>query len=341
MSANKTAPVTLRTLADQLGLHVSTVSRVLHADPEASHRAASSETFARVRKLADELGYRPNPHATSLRTRRSNLVGVVVPQLSDIVLATIYEGIEESASDYGLSTFVTNTRDDPGLKQIRTEMMLDHRVDGMIFGDASLDPAFLGTVAAKGVPFVLVNRRSGDYPSVTCDDFLGGKLVGEHLLGLGHRDVGVVAGEPYASTGVDRSAGFLAAYAEAGIEIPAYRVTNSGHDARGGHIATEKLLASGPPPSALFAVNDFAAIGAFGALRDHGLRAGEDIAVAGFNDTPLAAELPVPLTTVRSPMREMGRRGLALLAGMMREEEAQSQRLLPQLVVRASTTGPR
>ncbi|MEU3272608.1 substrate-binding domain-containing protein [Saccharomonospora sp. NPDC006951] len=238
MSANKTAPVTLRTLADQLGLHVSTVSRVLHAGPEASHRAASSETFARVRKLADELGYRPNPHATSLRTRRSN-------------------------------------------------------------------------------------------------------LVGEHLLALGHRDAGVVAGEPYASTGVDRSAGFLAAYAEAGIEIPGHRITNSGHDARGGHVATEKLLAAGPPPSALFAVNDFAAIGAFGALRDHGLRVGEDIAVAGFNDTPLAAELPVPLTTVRSPMREMGRRGLALLAGMMREEQAQSQRLRPQLVVRASTTGTR
>jgi LacI family transcriptional regulator len=337
VSANRSFPITLRMIADQLELHVSTVSRVLHGTSGESGRAAGPATVERIRRLADELGYRPNPHATGLRTRRSNLIGVLVPRLSDIVLALIYEGIEEAAAGHGLSTFVTNTHDDPEIQRSRTEMVLARRVDGMIFGDAYADARFLAEVTARGVPFVLVSRRAGDLPSVTCDDHLGGRMVGEHLLALGHRDVAVVAGEPYASTGIDRTAGFVAAYADAGIEIPAPRIVPSGFDAPGGRAAAEQLLVCGPPPSAIFAVNDFAAIGVLGALRDRGLRAGTDISVAGFNDTPLAAELPVPLTTVRSPMREVGRRGVDLLTRLLRGEQAESERLRPELVVRAST----
>jgi LacI family transcriptional regulator len=340
VNTENTSPVTLRTLADRLGLHVSTVSRVLHAKPDESLRAASGATVERIRKLADELGYQPNPHATSLRTRRSNLVGVLVPRLSDIVLATIYEGIEEAAAEHGLSTFVTNTRDVPEVQRARTEMVLGRRVDGLIFGDAYADAAFLAGIAARGVPFVLVSRHAGTHPAVTCDDYQGGRLAAEHLLSLGHREVAVLAGEPYASTGIDRTAGFVDTYADAGIEIPPEKIVHSPFDAPGGRVGAERLLAGRSIPSAIFAVNDFAAIGAIGAARDHGLQIGTDIAVVGFNDTPLAAELPVPLTTVRSPMREMGRRGLHLLVRLMRGEQVESQRLAPELMVRASTTGP-
>jgi LacI family transcriptional regulator len=308
---------------------VSTVSRVLHAKPAESLRAASGATVERIRKLADELGYQPNPHATSLRTRRSNLVGVLVPRLSDIVLATIYEGIEEAAAEHDLSTFVTNTRDVPEVQRARTEMVLGRRVDGLIFGDAYIDAEFLAGIAA----------RNGNHPSVTCDDYLGGRLAAEHLLSLGHQTVAVIAGEPYASTGIDRTAGFVDTYAAAGLEIPAERILNTPFDARGGRIGAERLLAQDPIPSAIFAVNDFAAIGAIGAARDHGLQVGTDIAIIGFNDTPLAAELPVPLTTVRSPMHEMGYRGLNLLVRLIQGEEVESERLAPDFMVRASTTG--
>ncbi|HEY2099145.1 MAG TPA: substrate-binding domain-containing protein [Pseudonocardia sp.] len=330
-------PVTLRTIADRLGLHVSTVSRVLHAKPDEQLRAASGATVERIRTLADELGYQPNPHATSLRTRRSNLVGVLVPRLSDIVLATIYEGIEEAAAEHGLSTFVTNTRDVPAIQRARTEMVLGRRVDGMIFGDAYVDGGFLEEIAARRVPFVLVSRRAGRHISVTCDDYRGGQLAAEHLLDRGHRSVAVIAGEPYASTGIDRTAGFVDTFREAGLRIPPERILHSRFDARGGRLAAEQLLSVGRRPSAIFAVNDFAAIGALGAARDLGLLAGTDIAVVGFNDTPLAAELPIALTTVRSPMHKMGRRGLELLTRLMRGEEVASERLRPELMVRASS----
>ncbi|MEV0390111.1 substrate-binding domain-containing protein [Nonomuraea sp. NPDC050643] len=329
--------MTLQMIADQLGLHVSTVSRVLHAKPGEGLRAASSPTVERVRRLADELGYQRNPHAMSLRTQRSNLIGVLVPRLSDVVLATIYEGVEEAAAEHGLSTFVANTRDIPEEQRARTEMVLARRVDGIIFGDAHSDSGFLDEVAARGVPFVLVNRQAAGHVSVVCDDYLGGRMVAEHLLGLGHEDVAVVAGEPYASTGINRTGGFADRFREAGLPIPEHRIVHSRFDARGGREGTERVLKAGPLPSALFVVNDFGAIGALGALRDHGLRVGVDLAVVGFNDTPLVAELPVPLTTVRSPMHEMGRRGLRKLVRVLEGRRAETELLRPELVVRASS----
>jgi LacI family transcriptional regulator len=149
----------------------------------------------------------------------------------------------------------------------------------------------------------------------------------------------VIAGEPYASTGIDRTAGFVETYAAAGLPLPPERIVQTPFDASGGRLGAEKLLAQQEIPTAIFAVNDFAAIGAIGAVRDHGLQVGTDIAIVGFNDTPLAAELPVPLTTVRSPMHEMGYRGLNLLVRLMHGEQVESERLAPQFLVRASSTG--
>ncbi|MEX5719488.1 LacI family DNA-binding transcriptional regulator [Geodermatophilus maliterrae] len=330
---------TLRTVAELAGVHVSTASRVLNQVSGPGVRSASRTTSERIRRIAQRVGYSPNPHATGLRTSRSNLVGVLVPRLVDIVLATIYEGIEEATATYGFSTFVANTGDDPVAQRQRTEMVLARRVDGMIFGDAYIDGGFLDEIAGRGVPFVLVSRRAGAHPSVTCDDVLGGRLAAEHLLGLGHRRLAVIAGEPYASTGIDRTAGFRAACAEAGVEVPEARVVHSGFDTEGGRAAMVEILAGGDVPDAVFAVNDFAAVGAMGVLRDAGLAVGRDIGVVGFNDVPLAGSLPVGLTTVRSPMHEMGVRAAHLLMRRLRGEQVESERLVPSLVPRASTLG--
>jgi LacI family transcriptional regulator len=334
-------PATLKAIADQLGLHVSTVSRVLNGPPEGSERAASGATAERIRRLADELGYRRNPHAKSLRTARSDLVGVLVPQLADLVLALVYEGIEEAAAERGLSTFVMNTRDDEPTQRARTELAIGRRVDGLIFADGREDTELLAEVAAREVPFVLVNRPAGDFPVVACDNRAGGRMVAEHLLERGHQRVAVVAGPAYARTARERTAGFVERYREAGFPVPEELVVHSRFDTGGGREATARIMqaAGAEPPTALFAVNDFAAIGAAGCAREHGLLIGRDIAVAGFNDTPLAAELPVPLTSVRVPVHEMGRRALGLLADLIGGRSVGSVHLPPELVVRASTTG--
>lgn len=328
---------TLRVIAERAGVHVSTVSRVLNGSAAQGSRAASAATIARLRAIAAELNYTPDPTATSLRTQRTQLLGVLVPRLSDIVLATIYEGVEETAAGYGYYTFVANTRDDAAEQRARTEMMLSRRVDGLVFGDARFDAEYVDEVARRGVPFVLVSRWAGTHPSVTCDDYVGGRLVAEHLLSLGHERVGVIAGEPYASTGLDRTRGFLDAYREAGVRLPRTMVVNSRFDTSGGHAAGARLLRARRRPTALFAVNDFAAIGAMGAVREAGLSVGEDVSVVGFNDVPLARELPVPLTTVRSPMHEMGQRSVHLLMRVLSGESVEPVRLEPSLQARAST----
>lgn len=336
-AADASGRATLRTVADLAGVHVSTVSRVLNSTTGSGVRTAGPRTADRIRQIAEEVGYQPNPHATGLRTHRSQLVGVLVPRLVDIVLATIYEGVEEAAASFGFSAFVANTGDDPVAQRLRTDMVLARRVDGMIFGDAYVDGRFLDEVAQRGVPFVLVSRRAANHPSVTCDDYEGGRLAAQHLLDLGHRQVAVIAGEPYASTGIDRTAGFVDVFREAGIKIPAAKVVHSNFDTTGGRTAMARILSSRRRPSAVFAVNDFSAIGAMGALRDAGLQVGADVAVVGYNDVPLAGSLPVPLTTIRSPMHDMGVKAVHLLMKRLGGEEVESERLTPSLVVRESS----
>ena len=331
---------TLRTIAELAGVSASTVSRVLNSGADGTQRSASAETTERIRDIARRLGYVPNPHAASLRTSRSDLIGVLVPRLTDIVLATIYEGIEEAAATHGMHTFVANSQDDPDEQRARTEVLLSRHVDGLILGDARSDARFVDELHTRGVPFVLVSRHAGDYPSVTCDDLLGGRLAAQHLLELGHERVAVIAGEPYASTGIDRTAGFCRTYAAAGLTVPPERVVHSRFDVAGGRAAAEQLLATDAKPTALFAVNDFAAIGALGAVRDAGLTAGRDVAVVGYNDVPLAAELPIPLTTVRSPMHHMGERAVELLLRVLAGDPGTCERLPPVLVPRASTLRP-
>ncbi len=326
---------TLRTIAEMAGVHVSTVSRVLNAPAAVSHRVAAG-TASRIKAIAVEVGYVPNPHATGLRTQRSNLLGVLVPRLSDLVLATIYEGIEQAAATRGYQAFVANSYDDDQERARRTEMFLARRVDGLILGDAPVDACFVDTLAARAVPFVLVNRRAGRHPSVTCDDRTGGRLAADHLLALGHERPVVLAGQPYASTGIDRTAGFRERYAEAGLPVDDTRVVHSAFDVDGGREAMRRLLDRGAV-RAVFAVNDFAALGAYGALRAAGLLPGRDVAVVGFNDVSVAAVLPIPLTTVRSPMVQMGRRGVQLLLEVLGGGRVESELLQPELVVRESS----
>jgi LacI family transcriptional regulator len=333
-------PATLATIAERVGVHVSTVSRALSPD-EAVRRGVAAATAAQIQALATELGYHPNPAGTALRTGRSQVLGVLVPRLTDIVLATIYEGIDAAASAAGYHTVVANTGDDPDLQRRRADALLARRVDGLILGDARTDSTLAADLARQGIPLVLVSRRLPQRVSVTTDDVLGGRLAGDHLVALGHRYVGVVAGERYASTGVERTAGFLTAYREAGRIVEDRYVVPSRFDVAGGRIAAEQLLALHPRPTAIFAVNDFAAIGVMGAVRDAGLRVGHDVAVIGYNDVPLAAELPVPLTSVHAPMFDMGQQAAITMLRILDGRPARSRRLQPHLAVRASTVPDR
>lgn len=329
--------VTLQDVARAAGVSLTSASRSLHGVSKGA-RAPSEATQMRVREAAELLGYSRDWMASGLRTRQSRLLGMLVPRLSDYVLATIYEGVEEAAGESGYGTVVANSHDDPHEQRARSELMLDHRVDGLILGDAHVDGTLMDDLKDRGVPFVLVNRRAGNHPAVTCDDVLGGRLAAQHLTDLGHKQFAVLAGEPHASTGLDRCEGFLSCLRESGLTVPDARIVSGPFHASGGHAAMANILQDGHDhPTAVFAVNDFAAIGAMGALREAGLTPGVDVAVVGFNDVALAAELPIPLTTVASPMQEMGRQAVGELLRLLSGEQPRSILLAPRLEIRASS----
>ncbi|HET9381791.1 MAG TPA: LacI family DNA-binding transcriptional regulator [Streptomyces sp.] len=327
-------PVTMKAVAEHAGVHVSTVSRALSE----SAAGVSPEVVARIREIARELGYQPNAAAASLRTRRTRGVGVVVPRLTDAVLATIFEGIDSHATDNGYQAVVASTGDNPD-ERCRRLRLLGRRIDGLIVGDAHLSDDSLAAIADSGMPFVLVNRRAAGRVSVTCADERGGRLVGRHFLDLGHRRIGIAGGHPWASTAMDRADGCRAELAEHGVRIPDPYVLHYGFDVDCGRRAGEALLDLDPRPTAIFAVNDYSALGVMAAMRDRGLVPGRDIAVAGFNDTDIARQLTIPLTSVDSSPHRMGQIAAETLLHLLAGKEATSVELAPVLRVRASTTG--
>ena len=183
------SPATLKSIAADLGVHVSTVSRVLNGDPEQVKRAASSDLAARIRALASERDYRPNVQATSLQAGHSRELAVLMPRLSDLVMAMIYEGIDEAANAAGYVAFVCNTLDNVDNQRERADRALLRRVAGMIVGDSHIDDPqpLAARLAQRLMPYVLVSRRLANHPSVTCDDIEGGRLAAEHLYERGHR----------------------------------------------------------------------------------------------------------------------------------------------------------
>lgn len=324
--------ITLKQLAADLGVNTSTVSRVLNDPAGVDTRWASPATARRIIDYAQATGYRKNPHAASLRTDRSGLVGVVVPRLQDYILATMYEGVEAAAAKRGMFAVVANSLDDPELRKLRTQQLLDRFVEGLILGDARINDELVVSLREREIPTVLMNRTSEGIPSATCDDYDGGYQIGEHFARMQYDTIDIISGKLAFSTSRDRAAGFKAALKHAGFDTDTIRTVVRGYDAQSGARAMEEILASDRRPRAVFAVNDFSAIGALGALRAQRIRVPEEMALAGFNDTPLAAG--VSLTTARSPMHEIGFEAFGLLMRVLDGEKPHSLKLKPALVVR-------
>lgn len=326
--------VTIAEVAARARCSTSTVSRALNG----TLKGVGKEKAEEIRQLALDMGYQPNHSAAALRTGRSGVIGVLVPRLTDPVVATIYQGIDDEATALGYVTLVANTNDDEKLQRRSLDAFAQRRVEGYILADARLDVPILKELQSLHTPFILVSRTVPKARAITCDDHLGGVIAAQHLLAHGHRVVGVAAGEQYASTGKRRTVGFCETFLNAGHPIPRDYVIAGPFDIDAGRKAGEALLGMHPRPTAIFATNDFAAIGVMSALRDAGLTPGKDIAVIGYNDNPIAAHLTIPLTSIRSPMREMGATALRCILKLIAGESVASQTLKPELVVRESTS---
>ncbi|MFW0795165.1 LacI family DNA-binding transcriptional regulator [Gordonia sp. CPCC 205515] len=336
MAGGNRAP-TLKEIAERAGVHVSTASRVLR-QPEPAD--GWSESALRVREVAAELGYQPNLWAASLRTRKTTTLGVVMPRLTDGVVATTYQGIEEAATRAGYSVLLSSPPDDLDAQRRAIALLVGRQVDGLLLSSLHTPGGpFIESLAVGNVPLLTVTRHAdAGLPFVGGDDRHGGYLAARHLLDRGYTDLAVIAGPAHATTATDRLDGFRSALDRASIELPAARVVPSTFEVDGGIEAGRRLLeSSSDRPRAIFAVSDTIAIGVMGVARDLGLRIPDDVALLGYNDIPVAAQLPVPLTTVRSPARQIGETAARRLLDLVEGREAETTRLPVELIARGTT----
>jgi LacI family transcriptional regulator len=334
--AGQGTTVTLRDVAAASGVSVSTASRAL--DERSASRSAAA---AHVRKVAEELGYRRNSFASSLRRGETRTLGVLVPRLSDTVMALMFEEIERAAADRGYFAMVATSGDDPDDEKRAAETLLDRNVDGLILATARLDDELPRLLRQRNVAHALVLRTDGVSPSALGDDEVGGYLAVRHLVDLGHRDIAVVTGPSFTSTGIARLAGARKAMDEAGISTPESWLLAAGYGIEDGFTAGVALLAdeAGQRPTAVFAANDNIAMGIMAAAHRHNLKIGPDLALVGYNDTPLSARLPTPLTSVHVHLDQIARTAIDLIIDPNKEPRVRKS--FPTLIPRESSGPPR
>ena len=335
--------ITIEDVARAAGVHASTVSRALNPQRQA---LVTGAVAARVAAAARRLGYRPDPVAAGLRTRRSSTIGVLVPDIANPLFPPILRGIEAALGDAGYTAIIANTDNDPQRASDALERLAARRADGIILATASRRDSLLERCRKLGLPVVLVNRSidGGSVSAVVTDDEAGAALAVRHLALLGHRAIGHVAGPRRLSTGAQRRRGFVAALRAigAGTQPPPIAEAET-YEIEAGARAAAALLATNPGITAIVAANDLLALGCYDEAKRLGLACPRDISITGFNDMPFADRFDPPLTTVRIPHRAMGAEAARLLLAEIENPRSPKRaiELQPELVVRGSTARPR
>lgn len=330
-------PVTLKDVAAEAGVSTSTVSRILDERLPVS-RSASAQ---RVREVAARLGYHRNTTASALRRGDTSTVGVLVPRLSDIVMALLFEAIYAEAASRDLFALVSVCGDDADDERHAAESLLARRVDGLILAAARIDDPLPVSLRDRHVPHALAVRTDGISPSSTCDDELGGYLATRHLIDLGHTAIAVLPGPNFTSTAQQRLAGYQRAMTEAGLATPSQHIRSCGFGFSAGREAAAAILAESPETTAIFAANDSLAMGVLAAAGAVGLTVPEDLSVVGYNDTPVATQLAVPLTTVHVPFDLIAAGALDLLSAQIDGDGQPTNRVaFPTLIPRRSASTP-
>lgn len=335
------ARATLRDVARLAGVSVSVVSRELNGDPVLRAR---DETRKRIQEAARALDYTPSLAGRALRTARASAICLIVPQLVTPVFEDLINGVETASEQVGLQLLIGKfERLKPGGHLLR-EMVGQGRVDGFLVQRSDeIDLHEFTEIMRDKVPFVLVNSRGTKRGSVVLDDAAGGRLATEHLLGLGHRDVGLIGGDEHSYTGRHREQGFVQALNAAGMRRRSGWVLRAGYSAANGHEAAISLCSGRRRPTAVVVSNLVAAMGVVQAAHELGLAVPEQLSIVAIHDAWLAGTCWPPLTTVRMPMRELGETAVRLLTQRLQGERPADVMVTepaPELMVRASTAPP-
>ena len=334
--------ITLKDIARNVGVHPSTVSRVLNPD---TRQMVTKRIADRVIHASEQLGYRPNTFAQSLRTNRSYTVGVMVPDLTNPAFGPIIKGIDNVLEQSGYSVIVANTDNVLEKEKRSVDKFHERQVDGLIIATARRLDDVVITCLEEGTPFVLVVRSTIEkgVNSVVSDEIVGGQMIVSHLAQLGHKKIAYVAGPQFLSTGFERYQGYLQGLKNAGLELDEDLVAiGDAFTEAEGRQAASTINANKKPFTAIVAANDLMALGCYDELITKGLKCPDDVSVVGYDDMPFTRHFNPPLTTVHTPLLDVGMQAARILLERIwkPEQPAHALKLQPHLIVRASTGIP-
>ncbi|MEH6403648.1 MAG: LacI family DNA-binding transcriptional regulator [Sneathiella sp.] len=326
---------TIRDVAQKAGVSVGTVSRVL-----SKNVAVKQPLKERVLKAVEELAYKPNLAARALRTNRIDVIGLVVPDITNPFFAQLAKCIETEAAKHDHSVMLANSHDDADTERKQISALLDHSPRGVIVVAAS-DTGALGYDTS--VPIVSLDRRFENYPLVSTDHSDGSAKIADHLYELGHRNIAYIAGPQNTEVGRSRKDGFVSrieALNRADDPV-CLKVIEGQFDYESGEEIGHQILnvSNGPIPTAIAAASDQLAIGVQRAARDLKLEVPADVSITGFDDIALASLVVPRLTTLRQPTDLLAKTALAYM--FSKEMRVEEDALRGDLVVRGSTAAPK
>lgn len=329
--------VSIRDVAEKAGVSTSTVSHVVNKT-----RFVSEETQAKVLTAMEDLNYKPNRLARSLRRKdkRTNTLGLMIPDSANPFFAEVLRGVEDASFESGYNVFLCNSDDNPKKEQNYIEVLLGKQIDGIILVSAGANNNSLQVLANNGVPSVVVDRevKGANTDSVLVDNVDGGFQAINYLIALGHSQIGCIGGPSLLTPSAGRVQGYRKALTECGISVDEALIIPGDFRAQSGYEAANTLLGLSDPPTAIFACNDMMAVGAIHAIDKLGLKVPKDISIIGFDDIPLASFTRPPLATIAQPSHEMGLLAAEMVITRIQDPDlpSRNEMLSTSLVIRDS-----
>jgi len=335
--------VTIKDVAREAGVSHTTVSRALRGNPH-----ISMDTTEKILRLAKDMGYEPSAAARSLKTNRSQVLGVIVSSIDDPFFSEILQGIDDTAQQKGYSLFIAASQRIRQREKAIVRTMREHRVDGVIICSTPFSIEQSHQLSSFDIPIVIINNQSSEdhQYSIYHDDLHGSRQVMKHLIKLGHKRIGYLGYSHAGRTDLKRMSGYQEQMQAAGLPInEGYVIEADSSDLHCGETLAQKFLSLPQPPTAIFCFNDLLAIGLMHGLQEKGIHIPGEISVAGFDNITYSAYTNPPLTTFDQHKRSIGIKAAELILSILYDNQEQVtdtriQLLQGSLLVRKSTSTP-
>jgi DNA-binding LacI/PurR family transcriptional regulator len=331
MASNKSGRITIEGVAAQAGVSAMTVSRFLNDTGPVAARTA-----IKISTAIESLNYIPHQGARALAAKRTNVIGLILPEMNDVFFFQIIRGIQHTASANGYDLLLYSSANPEEIDVLNLPLG-PHNTDGLIVFANSLDQIALERLHARQFPMAMLLQMPPDHlniPAIAFENKAGAYKMVEHLVACGHKKIAFLAGSPENEDAQWREAGYREAMTAFNLDN---MIATANFNAETAHQIVTQWLVDGDPIDAVFAADDVSARGAMQAVKDVGLRVPDDVAVVGFDDALLSQYIDPPLTTVRAPIEEAGRIAADQLIRVIRGDAAESLTLLPtELVIRQS-----